>query len=69
MEASGPVLIEISFGDSFKFDFMFMPILFPGVRVDDLRFVEVRGSRKYLIIDLLRIFGDCKLIYSASDNL
>lgn len=69
VEASGPILVEVSFRNSFKFDFMLMPILLPGLCVNNLRFIEMGSSRKYLLIDLLRILGDGKPIHSASNNL
>lgn len=69
VEASGPVLIEVRLWNSFKFDLMLMAILFPRVSVDNLRPVELGGSRKYLVVDLLRIPGDCEPIDGASNNL
>lgn len=68
MEAPGPVLVEICFGDSFEFDFIFMPILFPGLGVDDLRFVEVGGRGEDLLVDLLRVPRESEPVDCVGDE-
>jgi hypothetical protein len=68
MRIPGPVILQVLHGNSLKFDFMLLAILLTSLRVDHLRFVEVRCRWQHSVHDLLGVFGYGKALDRGTDE-
>jgi len=57
MKISGPVVEKVRFRYSFEFDLMLFSIFLSSMGVNHLRFVELRGSREDVFINLFGVFS------------
>jgi len=57
MKISGPVVEKVRFRYSFEFDLMLLSIFLSSMGVNHLRFVELRGSREDVFINLFGVFS------------
>lgn len=68
MERPRPVIPQIFSGYSFEFYFMFMSILFPGFRIDDLRVVQLWSRGKDVLYNLGGVFCQTEAVDGGTDE-